>query len=92
MEFFKKMYKTKNVRNYDSGKVAKFQDAKISGFGVNLKKHRGGWGPPPRPIGLIPPPGPPDCARSTTGVIYKVTHRICKSCSLLKIKITKFYP
>ena len=31
------MYKTKNVRNYDSGKVAKFQDAKLSDFGVNLK-------------------------------------------------------
>ena len=29
---YKKMYKTENVRNYDSGKVAKFQDAKISGF------------------------------------------------------------
>ena len=42
-----KMYKTKNVRNYDSGKVAKFQDAKISGFGVNLKKPQGGWNPPP---------------------------------------------
>ena len=42
------MYKTKNVRNYDSGKVAKFQDAKISGFGVNLKKPQGGWNPPPR--------------------------------------------
>ena len=44
---YKKMYKTKNVRNYDSGKVAKFQDAKISGFGVNLKKPQGGWNPPP---------------------------------------------
>ena len=31
------MYKTENVRNYDSGKVAKFQDAKVSDFGVNLK-------------------------------------------------------
>ena len=41
------MYKTENVRNYDSGKVAKFQDAKISGFGVNLKKPQGGWNPPP---------------------------------------------
>ena len=44
---YKKMYKTKNVRNYDSGKVAKFQDAEISGFGVNLKKPQGGWNPPP---------------------------------------------
>ena len=42
------MYKTENVRNYDSGKVAKFQDAKISGFEVNLKKTQGGWNPPPR--------------------------------------------
>ena len=36
------MYKTKNVRNYDSGKVAKFQDAKLSGFGEILKKNTGG--------------------------------------------------
>ena len=45
---YKKMYKTENVRNYDSGKVAKFQDAKISGFGVNLKKPQGGGIHPPR--------------------------------------------
>ena len=37
-----KMCKTRNVRNYDSGKVAKFQDAKVSGFGINLKKTQGG--------------------------------------------------
>ena len=36
------MCKTKNVRNYDLGKVAKFQDAELSGFGVNLKKTQGG--------------------------------------------------
>ena len=48
---YKKMYKTKNVRNYYSGKVAKFQDAKISGFGINLKKPQGGGGiHPPRAI------------------------------------------
>ena len=41
-KWYKKMCKTKNVRNYDSGKVAKFQDAKISGFWVNLKKPQGG--------------------------------------------------
>ena len=50
------MCKTKNVRNYDSGKVAKFQDAKLSGFGVNLKKPQGGGGihPPPRPNRVNP--------------------------------------
>ena len=42
------MCKTKNVRNYDSGKVAKFQDAKLSGFEVNLKKHTGGGIHPPQ--------------------------------------------
>ena len=49
------MYKTENVRNYDSGKVAKFQDAKISGFGVNLKKPQGGVeSTPPRPNRVNP--------------------------------------
>ena len=51
------MYKTKNVRNYDSGKVAKFQDAKISGFGVNLKKPQGGGGIHPPGLNRVKPPG-----------------------------------
>ena len=29
-------------------KLRNFQDAKTSGFGVNLKKTTGGWNPPPR--------------------------------------------
>ena len=52
------MCKTKNVRNYDLGKVAKFQDAKISGFGVNLKKPQGGVeSPPPPGLNRVKPPG-----------------------------------
>ena len=51
------MYKTENVRNYDSGKVAKFQDAKISGFGVNLKKTRGGGGIHPPRLNRVNRPG-----------------------------------
>ena len=44
------MCKTKNVHNYELGKVAKFQDAELSGFGVNLKKPQGrGGNLPPRP-------------------------------------------
>ena len=44
------MCKTKNVRNYDLGKVAKFQDAKSKGFGVILKNTTGGVeSTPPRP-------------------------------------------
>ena len=34
------MCNTKSVRNYDSGKIAKFQDTKLNGFGVTLNKHR----------------------------------------------------
>ena len=41
------MCKTKNVRNYDSGKVAKFQDAK---FRSKSKKTTGG-------VESTPPPG-----------------------------------
>ena len=51
------MCKTKNVRNYDLGKVAKFQDAELSGFGVNLKKPQGGWNPPPPGLNRVKPPG-----------------------------------
>ena len=46
------MCKTKNVHNYDSGKVAKFQGAKVSDFGVNLKKPQGGESTLPGRIGL----------------------------------------
>ena len=35
------MCKTKNVRNYDSGKVAKFQDTKFNGFPVILNNTGG---------------------------------------------------
>ena len=51
------MYKTKNVRNYNSGKVAKFQDAEISGFGVNLKKPQGGVESTPPGLNRVKPPG-----------------------------------
>ena len=46
------MYKTENVRKYDSGKVAK-----LSGFGVNLKKTQGGGGIHPPGLNRVKPPG-----------------------------------
>ena len=51
------MYKNKNVRNYDSGKVAKFQDAKLIGIGVNLKKTTGGVESTPPELNRVKPPG-----------------------------------
>ena len=46
---YKKMYLTKNVRNYELGKVWKFHDAKLNGFRVILKRPQGGWRLPPPP-------------------------------------------
>ena len=43
------MCKTKNVRNYDLGKVTKFQDAELNGFWVILKKPQGCGIHPHRP-------------------------------------------
>ena len=40
-KLYKNICKIKNVRNYDLGKVAKFQDSRLNDFGAILKIQRG---------------------------------------------------